>query len=66
MSKRVYKFTSAQYGISNLQNKRLKLSTIDDLNDPFDLASIDTTDPTIEGLGRTRRPSSAESRAALL
>ena len=29
MSKRVHKFTSADHGISNLQNKRLKLSTID-------------------------------------
>jgi hypothetical protein len=47
MSKRVYKFTSARYGICNLQNKRLKLSTIDDLNDPFDLCPIDTTDPVI-------------------
>jgi hypothetical protein len=47
MSKRVYKFISAEYGIFNLKNKRLKLSTIDDLNDPFDLYSIDTTDPQI-------------------
>lgn len=47
MSKRVYKFTSAQHGISNLQNKRLKLSTIDDFNDPFDLCPLDTTDPVI-------------------
>jgi hypothetical protein len=47
MSKRVYKFTSAQYGISNLQNKRLKLSTVDDLNDPFDLCPLDTTNPDI-------------------
>jgi hypothetical protein len=48
MSKRVYKFTKAQYGISNLHGKRLKLSTIDELNDPFDLCPIDTTDPRIE------------------
>ncbi|HCC56146.1 MAG TPA: hypothetical protein DEQ47_02580 [Solibacterales bacterium] len=47
MSKRVYKFTSADHGISNLLNTRLKLSTIDDLNDPFDLCPIDTTDPVI-------------------
>jgi hypothetical protein len=47
MIKRVYKFTSAQHGIDNLQHKRLKLSTIDDLNDPFDLCPLDTTDPTI-------------------
>src|SRR5580692_1518969 len=48
MSKRVYKFTSGQYGIGNLQNKRLKLSTIDELNDPFDLSALDTTEPAIE------------------
>jgi hypothetical protein len=48
MSKRVYKFMSAQHGLSNLENRRLKVSTIDDLNDPFDLASIDFTDPIIE------------------
>lgn len=47
MSKRVYKFTSAQFGISNLQNRRLKLSTIDELNDPFDLGPVDATDPEI-------------------
>jgi hypothetical protein len=47
MVRRVYKFTSAQYGLSNLQNKRLKLSTIDELNDPFDLAPLDITDPAI-------------------
>jgi Protein of unknown function (DUF2971) len=48
MGKRVYKFTSAEYGISNLKTRRLKLSTIDDLNDPFDLCAIDTTDPIME------------------
>lgn len=48
MIRRVYKFTGAQYGISNIENKRLKLSTIEDLNDPFDVfAAIDTTDPRI-------------------
>ncbi len=47
MSKRVYKFTAVKYAVSNLQNKRLKLSTIDELNDPFDLCPIDTTDPAI-------------------
>jgi hypothetical protein len=47
MRKRVYKFTRAQYGISNLENRRLKLSTIKDLNDPFDLCPLDTTDPAV-------------------
>jgi hypothetical protein len=48
MGKRVYKFTSAKYGVSSLESRRLKLSTIDELNDPFDLASLDTTEPHIE------------------
>jgi hypothetical protein len=39
MSKRVYKFTSARHGIDNVNNKRIKLSTIDDLNDLNDLIS---------------------------
>jgi hypothetical protein len=45
MSKRVYKFTAAKYAICNLQNKRLKLSTTDNLNDPFDLYAVDASDP---------------------
>jgi Protein of unknown function (DUF2971) len=47
MRKRVYKFTNAQYGISNLDKRRLKLSTIKDLNDPFDLCPLDTSNPAI-------------------
>ncbi|WP_263419033.1 DUF2971 domain-containing protein [Terriglobus albidus] len=47
MSKRVYKFTRATHAISSLNEKRLKLSTIADLNDPFDLCPLDTTDPEI-------------------
>lgn len=44
IGKRLYKFTNVQFGISNLRNHRLKLSTIDDLNDPFDWASLESTD----------------------
>jgi hypothetical protein len=55
MRKRVYKFTCAQYGISHLENKRLTLSTIKDLNDPFDLCPLDTTDPAILKAAETLR-----------
>jgi len=48
MSKRVYKFLSAEHGCNDLKNRRLKISTIGDLNDPFDLCSVDLTDPQIE------------------
>jgi hypothetical protein len=48
MRRRVYKFTCSHYGISSLEKKRLKVSTIEDLNDPFDFfAAVDTTDPRV-------------------
>jgi hypothetical protein len=34
---RVYKFLTAEFGMKSLREKRLKISTLDDLNDPFDL-----------------------------
>ncbi len=48
MSNRVYKFLSAQDATDNLEKRRIKVSTIDELNDPFDLCSIDTAHPAIE------------------
>jgi len=50
MSQRLYKFMPTLYGLDNLAKRRLKISTIDALNDPFDLAAIDTTDPKIDQL----------------
>jgi hypothetical protein len=50
--KRVYKYTQAQYGISNLKDKRLKVATIADVNDPFDLCPLDTSHPTIAEAAR--------------
>lgn len=35
--KRVYHFCSSKYALENLEKKRLKISTILDLNDPFEL-----------------------------
>jgi hypothetical protein len=48
MPKRVYKYLSAQYAIDDLKKRRIKIATIDDLNDPFDLGPIDTSHPTID------------------
>ena len=44
MPKRLYKFTKAEFALSALRSRRLKISTLDDLNDPFDQYSVDTTD----------------------
>lgn len=40
MSKRVYKFLNSTYGLLDLKQRRLKLSMIDELNDPFDLFNV--------------------------
>jgi hypothetical protein len=65
MRKRVYKFTSALYGISNLEKKRLKLSTVDDLNDPFDLCPLDTTNPVISEAAKALTLDFRETTATL-
>jgi hypothetical protein len=38
---RLYKFLDAEYGLKNLRHKRLKISLLDDLNDPFELAPFE-------------------------
>lgn len=37
---RAYHFVSLHYGLEDLQRKRLKISRLDDLNDPFELWAI--------------------------
>ena len=38
---RVYYFTSCKHALDNLENKRIRVSLFDELNDPFELMSID-------------------------
>jgi hypothetical protein len=44
---RVYKFLDAKFGMKSLAEKRLKISTVDDLNDPFELLPFGMADKTI-------------------
>jgi hypothetical protein len=37
--RRVYHFVNSEYGMQNVQNRRLKISTLLGLNDPFELLS---------------------------
>lgn len=43
---RVYKFLDAQFGMKSLAEKRLKISTVEDLNDPFELLPFGMEDKT--------------------
>lgn len=40
---RLYHFTSRDYGLSNLAQRRLKIATLDDINDPFELEAFSLT-----------------------
>jgi len=39
-----YHFTSAKNGLKNLENRRIKASTLDKLNDPFELLGVELSD----------------------
>jgi hypothetical protein len=43
---RVYKFLDAKWGVVSLADKRLKISTVEDLNDPFELLPFGMADKT--------------------
>jgi hypothetical protein len=41
---RVYKFLTDKYGLKALRDRRLKISEVHSLNDPFDLLPFDLAD----------------------
>lgn len=44
---RLYHFVSEKYGIENIEKQRLKVSRIEDLNDPFELLGLELADGTL-------------------
>jgi hypothetical protein len=53
---RAYKFLDEKFGIKSLHEKRLKISVLDDLNDPFELLPYQMTDRNKRAaLNATRR-----------
>ncbi len=42
---RLYHLTAAKYAFDNLRNRRLKIAQLDDLNDPFELKSVNLCNP---------------------
>lgn len=59
---RVYHFLNEQFGVDDLLKRRLKVATLNDLNDPFELFAVSLTNVTVrrafqkmkEELSRTR------------
>jgi len=53
---RVYHFLNKNYGLENLQRRRLKIAEIMSLNDPFDLLGINLSDPSLRhAVNETKR-----------
>jgi hypothetical protein len=53
---RAYHFVSLQYGLDDLRRRRLKISRLGDLNDPFELWAIAQPDPRVrQALIATKR-----------
>jgi Protein of unknown function (DUF2971) len=44
---RVYKFLDEKYALENLEKKRLKISFLDDLNDPFELLAFESIESDV-------------------
>jgi hypothetical protein len=42
-----YHLSGVKFAVSNIERRRLKISRIEDMNDPFELAAIDASDPEI-------------------
>jgi hypothetical protein len=44
---RVYHFLNRKHGLQNIRQRRLKVSTIEELNDPFELLGISSKNPDV-------------------
>lgn len=62
---RVYKFLDEEFGRKSLKQKRLKISRIEDLNDPFELLPYDHTQPDLRYAFLKTRDDMAEDRGVV-
>jgi hypothetical protein len=64
-SVRLYHFLSTERGLDDLTRRRLKTARLDDLNDPFELAALELSDPTIRKAYRLFMKDMAEQLGVL-
>ncbi|WP_286695676.1 DUF2971 domain-containing protein [Spongiibacter sp. UBA1325] len=57
---KLYHYMDEHYGLKNLSNRRIKVSTFDNLNDPFELLGINTKDRGVRA--RLQRMKNAVSK----
>ncbi len=61
----VYYFTKSCHGLSNLSNRHIKVSRFDDLNDPFELLGIETSDKGVRDAMRFEKSEIARSKGLI-
>src|SRR6266699_7273356 len=62
---RVYHFLSEQYGREDLLKRRLKIATLSDLNDPFELLAVSLSDAAVRRAFRKMKEELSRERGLL-
>lgn len=57
---RVYYYTSQEFALSNILNERIKISLLDDLNDPFEFLGIELSDKDFRSSFQAARDEAAK------
>jgi hypothetical protein len=58
---RVYYYTAQKYALLNIKNEHIKISLLDDLNDPFEFLGVDLTDKEFRKSFQAGRDEAAKS-----
>lgn len=58
---RVYHFINEKFGLKDIRERRLKISRIMELNDPFELFGVELTDKKFRRFVRSEKMSVAEN-----
>jgi hypothetical protein len=62
---RVYHFVNLEYGLEDLRRRRLKIATLNELNDPFELFGVNLSDTALRQAFRRMKDQIAINRGLL-
>jgi hypothetical protein len=62
---RLFHFLSARYGLEDIRKRRLKISRLQDLNDPFELMSIELSDAKLRNVFSNIKEQMSEANGLL-
>jgi hypothetical protein len=62
---RVYYFTDEEFALSNIINERIKVSLLDDLNDPYEFLSVDLSDKDFRKSFKSGRDQAAKTAGVI-